>query len=55
MNEYNVLMPYLGDYYQVTTNWANARTCWWEMLQDVGEGQDVATVVGNWANKANGK
>ena len=55
MAEYNKLMPYLGDYYQVTTNWAAARTAWWEMLQDVGEGQDIATVVAQWANQANGK
>ena len=55
MKEYNKLMPMLGDYYQVTTNWAAARTAWWEMLQDVGEGQDIATVVAQWANQANGK
>ncbi len=29
MNEYQVLMPYLGDYYQVTKGWAGARTEWW--------------------------
>ena len=55
MGEYNKLMPMLGDYYQVTTNWAAARTAWWEMLQDVGEDQDIATVVEQWANVANGK
>ena len=55
MAEYNKLMPMLGDYYQVTTNWAAARTAWWEMLQDVGEGQDIATVVAQWCNTANGK
>ena len=55
MQEYNKLMPMLGDYYQVTTNWAAARTAWWEMLQDVGEGQDIATVVEQWCNTANGK
>ena len=55
MKEYNKLMPMLGDYYQVTTNWAAARTAWWNMLQDVGEGQDIATVVGTWCNTANGK
>ncbi len=36
MNEYTKLMPYLGDYYQVTTGWAAARTAWWNMLQQVG-------------------
>ena len=55
MKEYNKLMPMLGDYYQVTTNWAAARTAWWEMLQDVGEGKDITEVVGQWCNTANGK
>ena len=44
MGEYNKLMPMLGDYYQVTTNWAPARTAWWNMLQQVGQsdGSDAA-------------
>ncbi len=45
MAEYTKLMPYLGDYYQVTTGWAAARTEWWNMLQEVGTGADVATVL----------
>lgn len=53
MNKYNVLMPYLGDYYQVTTGWAAARTQWWNMLQQVGAGKDVATVVAQYAAAAN--
>ena len=36
---------YLGDYYQVTTGWAAARTAWWNMLQAVGTGDDVAAAV----------
>ena len=48
MQEYNVLMPYLGDYYQVTTNWASARTAWWNMLQEVGAGNDIKTAVEKW-------
>ena len=55
MAEYNVLMPMLGDYYQVTTGWAEARTAWWNMLQAVGSGEDVATAVATWAATANGK
>lgn len=54
MAEYNVLMPYLGDYYQVTTNWAEARTAWWNMLQAVGSGADIAASVAEWAAQANG-
>ena len=52
MAEYNVLMPYLGDYYQVTTGWAEARTQWWNMLQQVGAGNDVATVVAEYCGNA---
>ena len=55
MAEYNVLMPLLGDYYQVTTGWAEARTAWWNMLQQVGAGEDIATVVAQYAAQANGK
>lgn len=36
MSEYTKLMPFLGDYYQVTKGWAAARTAWWNMLQKVG-------------------
>ena len=53
MDEYTVLMPYLGDYYQVTTGWAEARTQWWNMLQQVGAGQNVANVVKQYAANAN--
>ena len=53
MNRYNILMPYLGDYYQVTSGWAQARTAWWNMLQKVGAGEDIATVVGQFAGEAN--
>lgn len=53
MNEYNVLMPYLGDYYQVTTGWAGARTAWWNMLQEIGTGADVAATVDKWMEEAN--
>lgn len=53
MDQYQVLMPYLGDYYQVTTGWAGARTQWWTMLQEVGNGADVAEAVATYAEKAN--
>ena len=55
MDAYTVLMPLLGDYYQVTTGWAEARTCWWNMLQHVGAGEDIATVVAQYVDQANGK
>ena len=53
MNEYQKLMPYLGDYYQVTPGWAEARTAWWNMLQQVGQGTDVTTAVTDFCNTAN--
>ena len=53
MNDYQVLMPYLGDYYQVTKGWAGARTEWWTMLQKVGEGADIAETVATYAANAN--
>lgn len=54
MNEYTKLMPYLGDYYQVTTNWANARTGWWNMLQRIGAGGVVADEVAAFETEVNG-
>ena len=53
MNEYNKLMGLLGDYYQVVPGWATARTEWWNMLQRVGAGGDVATEVGVFVTNAN--
>ncbi len=53
MAEYTKLMPYLGDYYQVTAGWAEARTAWWTMLQQVGQGTDVATAVAEGVAAAN--
>ncbi len=52
MNEYNVLMQYLGDYYQVTTNWTAARYQWWNMLQVIGAGGDVTEAVETYASNA---
>lgn len=53
MNEYSMFMRYMGDYYQVTTNWANARTAWWNMLQSVGDGEDVETALARFDAEAN--
>jgi multiple sugar transport system substrate-binding protein len=53
MNQYTVLMPYLGDYYQVTTGWTEARAQWWNMLQQVGAGNDVASTVAEYCANAN--
>lgn len=48
MTEYSVFMPYLGDYYQITPGWADARTAWWQMLQKVGNGTKVSEAVKNF-------
>ncbi len=53
MNEYSVFQQYLGDYYQVTPGWAEARTAWWNMLQQVGQGQDAAQALKDFAARAN--
>lgn len=41
MAEYQIFTDYMGDYYQVTDNWTQARKAWWQLLQKVGEGSDV--------------
>lgn len=53
MSEYQKLMPYLGDYYQVVPGWAEARTAWWNMLQQINSGADVATAVTEFCTTAN--
>ena len=53
MNEYTKLMPFLGDYYQVTTGWAGARTEWWNMLQKIGKGEDITASVAEHLANAN--
>ncbi len=45
MQEYSIFIPYVGDYYQITPRWPQARTAWWEMLQEIGEGADIAAAV----------
>ena len=53
MSEYTKLMPFLGDYYQVVPGWAEARTAWWNMLQQVGSGADVTAAVAEFCATAN--
>lgn len=60
LNDYNAnMLPLAGDYYQGTTGWANARTMWWNMLQEVGASdgtmETVAAIVNNYCDQANGK
>ncbi len=53
MAQYSVLMPLMGDYYQVTPGWAEARIQWRNMLQQVGAGSDIAAAAVEHAAKAN--
>ncbi len=54
MNEYAIFNKYLGDYYQVTPNWADARTAWWNMLQQIGDGMPAAEAVARFDEIVNG-
>ena len=53
MSEYSMFIPYVDNYYQITPNWANARTLWWTMLQKVGRGEDIAAALEEFQRKAN--
>lgn len=53
MTEYAKFVPHMGDYYQVVGGWAEARTAWWNMLQQIGSGTDVTTAVGEFVDTAN--
>lgn len=48
MNEFSKVAPYMGGYYQIVPGWAEARTAWWQMLQNVGAGGDIAAAVENF-------
>ena len=45
MTEYSIFMPYMGDYYQITPEWSEARTAWWQLLAKIGAGTDVSEAV----------
>ncbi len=53
MTEYSRFVEYMGDYYQVVGGWAEARTAWWNMLQQIGSGTDVKTAVDEFVLTAN--
>ncbi len=53
MTEYSQFVEYMGDYYQVVGGWAEARTAWWNMLQQIGSGTDVKTAVDEFVLTAN--
>ena len=53
MQEYSMLIPYLGDCYAGAVNWNEARDAWIHMLQEIGRGYPLAESVKYWCNIAN--
>ncbi|WP_283682941.1 ABC transporter substrate-binding protein [Parablautia sp. Marseille-Q6255] len=53
MTEYSTFVQYMGDYYQVVGGWAEARTAWWNMLQQIGSGAEVSEAVATFTETAN--
>ena len=57
--EYMLVAPMMGDYYQITTNWTQARTEWWNMLQRVaatdGSVDAILAEMQTAQNASNGK
>lgn len=45
METFASFLPNLGDYYNVTPAWVEQRTAWWNMLQQIGNGDEVDTAV----------
>ena len=57
-NVYGTFMQYMGDYYNVTPGWTEARAAAWNMLQQIGTGtpvQEAADAFVATANAAAGK
>ena len=45
---------WLGDYYNVTLGWAEQRTAWWNMLQQIlVSGTDVQTAADDYVATCN--
>lgn len=53
MEVFSTFMPYLGDYYNVTNGWAEQRTAWWNLLQQIYSGEDVKTATDNYVDVCN--
>ncbi|MEG0825029.1 MAG: extracellular solute-binding protein [Oscillospiraceae bacterium] len=53
MAGFTAMMPYLGDYYNVTGGWTEQRTAWWNMLQQVFGGTDVQKAADEFVATAN--
>ena len=45
MTEYGIMAPMMGDYYQITKNWAPFRTEMWNALQRIAQGDGTAESI----------
>ncbi len=50
MAGYYPFMTNLGDYYQVSIEWTEQRTAWYQMLQKILNGEDVVTCADEYVN-----
>ena len=53
LDTYAPFVQYLGDYYQVAPNWNTQRYEWWNLLQRVGAGGNVADEVALYIQNVN--
>lgn len=53
MEVFGSFQQWLGDYYNVTGGWAEQRTAWWNLLQQIFGGEDVQTAADNYVNTCN--
>ncbi|WP_294571407.1 extracellular solute-binding protein [uncultured Subdoligranulum sp.] len=53
MAQFSSFMQYLGDYYPVTGGWAEQRTAWWNMLQQIFTGTSVDEAVATYTTTSN--
>lgn len=53
MEVFGSFQQWLGDYYNVTGGWAEQRTAWWNLLQQIFGGEDVQTAADNYADTCN--
>ncbi len=53
MNQFVGFGKWLGAYYNVTLGWAEQRTAWWNLLQQIFAGDDIQTAADNYAKTCN--
>ncbi len=53
MAQFASFMQYLGDYYNVAPGWAEQRTAWWNMLQQIFNGVSVDDATATYVQSCN--